>query len=204
MARWKIKGQLCHFQKQRRPYARTQMPQIHRRQPKPNTTVMLAVWWAHHPPKSSLHSLAWAMSLPLNPPRQSHRDEIIIIFFKKSLFKQLKCLASCCQESCHHGKEKEKVPKLVLNLFQELSIFLEAPREQMLSGGWQDAVLEREWLQADWWWPVGATFRGWHLRQAVGSLEWGQNATPMGWWKRAKISQKTQSKIHTTGLCFYF
>ena len=35
-------------------------------------------------------------------------------------------------------KEKEKVPKLVLNLFQELSIFLEAPGEQMLSGGWQN------------------------------------------------------------------
>lgn len=30
-------------------------------------------------------------------------------------------------------KKKRESPKLVLNLFQELSIFLEAPREQMLS-----------------------------------------------------------------------
>ena len=43
MASWKIKCQLCHFQKQRCPYARTQMPWRHRRQPKPKTPVMLAI-----------------------------------------------------------------------------------------------------------------------------------------------------------------
>lgn len=87
---------------------------------------------SHRPLESSLHSLACGSSCHSCLPRQSYRDEIITIF-KKMKLKQQKCLASCCQESCHHGKEKKKVPKLALNLFQELSIFFKAPREQMLS-----------------------------------------------------------------------
>lgn len=122
---------------------------------------------------------------------------------KKSPFKQPKCLASCCQESCHHGKEKENVPKIsVESLPRTVNIFGSPQRTNAFLSLAGSAVLKRHRLQADWWWPVGAMFSGWHLRQAASSLEWEYNAPVYRLMRtHAEIFQKPPSRIHNTALC---
>ena len=203
MASWKIKCQLCHFQKQRCPYARTQMPWRHRRQPKPKTPVMLAIWWAHRPLDSSLHILARATSLPLiptqtEPPRWDHH----LFFFFLITVLTADMLGLMLSGKLSPWKRKRESPQIsVESLPRTVNIFGSPRRTNAFWRLAESAVLKREWLQADWWWSVGATFSVWHLRQAVSSLEWEQNAPSMGWWRHAKISQKTPSRIRITCLC---
>lgn len=112
-------------------------------------------------------------------------------------FEQQKHSASCCQGSCHRGKEKEKVPKLVLNLIQELSIFLEAPREQMLSWFWRQPVC--------WKGTISRLIDGGQsVSHAVGDIKdrnlvtWKENKMYHVWSDKStwKTFQEIQSRIH--------
>ena len=125
--------------------------------------------------------------------------------FKKVTIETTEMLGLMLSGKLSPWKRKRESPQIsVESLPRTVNIFGSPQRTNAFWRLAGSAVLEREWLQADWWWPVGATFSGWHLRQAGGSLEWEQIATSLGWWKGAKISQKTQSKIRTTGLCLFF
>lgn len=182
MASWKIKRQQCHFQKQRCPYARPQMPGTRRQQSNPKATLVLAIGWAHRRLESSLHSLARERLCHSSPPRQSYRDEIISLIFFIFLNHHLnsrKCVASCCQESCHHGKEKEKVPQIgVESLPRTVNIFGSPQRTNVCLNLAGSAVLKR--LTPGWLMVASQCHVRWVTSKIVGSLESEQNASSIG------------------------
>lgn len=116
-------------------------------------------------------------------------------------FKQQKYSVSCCQGSCHYGKEKKKVLKLVLSLIQELSIFLEAPREQMLSWSWQDIECWKETISR-------LIDGGQSVTHSLGDIKdrqlaaWNEKKMHHAWTDKNmwKTFQNVQSKMH---VCVY-
>lgn len=88
------------------------------------------------------------VALPATQPHPDRTTEMrsssSFFFFFKSPFKQQKCLASCCQESCHHGKEKERVPQISAeSLPRTVNIFGSPQRTNAFLSLAGSAVLKR-------------------------------------------------------------